>query len=109
MRSAASWLMGLLFAGAMSQALAVSGEDCVQCHDKVTPGQVSDWQQSKHAGAGVSCIDCHRVPGDSPMATQHATIVTNRQHRSELDRAGVGVECGTNSSAGESTRLGEKR
>lgn len=32
---------------------------CARCHEG-KPGQV-DWQFSPHAGAEVSCIDCHRV------------------------------------------------
>ncbi|MEE4191525.1 MAG: multiheme c-type cytochrome [Halieaceae bacterium] len=68
-----SWWAGILWVLA-SQASALSGEACVACHSKVTPGQVVDWEQSKHAAAGISCIDCHQVDKDSPMATQHATL-----------------------------------
>ena len=78
---------------AVSPAAAVSGEDCVSCHSKVTPGQVTDWQASKHAGAGVSCIDCHQVPADSPMATQHATLKRSDVHVSVLVSPAVCAGC----------------
>ncbi len=38
---------------------SVSAEDCVTCHEKETPGAVSDWKLSKHFEEEVSCDDCH--------------------------------------------------
>ncbi|MBU0498818.1 MAG: hydroxylamine oxidoreductase [Gammaproteobacteria bacterium] len=37
------------------------GEECVQCHEAVTPGIVADWRNSRHAKAGerVWCSGCH--------------------------------------------------
>ena len=46
----------LLFAG---NALA---DKCIDCHSKISPGQVQDWKVSKHSSEDVSCVDCH---GDS--------------------------------------------
>ena len=43
---------------------------CIQCHAKKTPGIVEAWKDSRMAHAGVSCYDCHVVPGTSPMASQ---------------------------------------
>jgi len=53
--------------GALSCALlcwlmagsALAGDLCVDCHTKVSPGQVQDWQASKHAGEDVTCSTCH--------------------------------------------------
>lgn len=47
---------------------AAGDDTCVQCHSKaeVTPLQVADWKQSKHAEQGVTCDVCH---GD-----QHQTM-----------------------------------
>lgn len=53
--------------GALSCALlcwlmagsALAGDLCVDCHTKVSPGQVQDWQSSKHAGEDVTCSTCH--------------------------------------------------
>ncbi len=38
---------------------AVENNACVQCHLKVTPGQVADWQSSRHFEEGIVCSDCH--------------------------------------------------
>ncbi|QKF82677.1 multiheme c-type cytochrome [Halarcobacter ebronensis] len=46
------------------------GKSCVECHAKETPGMVNDWKESRHGHVGISCIDCHQVKKDSPMATQ---------------------------------------
>jgi hydroxylamine dehydrogenase len=32
---------------------------CIDCHQKITPGIVSDWQLSKHSENGVDCSGCH--------------------------------------------------
>jgi hypothetical protein len=33
----------------------VSAQVCVECHKKVTPGIVNDWQLSKHHKNKISC------------------------------------------------------
>ncbi|MEH6571116.1 MAG: multiheme c-type cytochrome, partial [Halioglobus sp.] len=77
---------GLLFAGTSAGSLATvktlkidrglsaEGKACITCHQQNTPGQVADWKDSRHAHAGISCIDCHRVPEDAPTATRHANV-----------------------------------
>lgn len=40
---------------------------CVDCHTKVTPHVVSDWQLSKHSKNGVDCSACH---GDKHTSNQ---------------------------------------
>jgi len=44
---------------------------CVECHAKLTPGHVNDWKDSRHGHVGVSCLDCHVVKKDNPMAGQN--------------------------------------
>ena len=34
-------------------------QPCLDCHKKVTPNIVSDWQLSKHSQGGVDCAACH--------------------------------------------------
>ncbi len=46
-------LIGIMFVG------TVWGADCVQCHNKVTPGVVNDWKLSKHFVEDVGCETCH--------------------------------------------------
>jgi hydroxylamine dehydrogenase len=38
---------------------AVSAQVCVDCHKKVTPNIVSDWQLSKHSQNKIDCMSCH--------------------------------------------------
>jgi hydroxylamine dehydrogenase len=37
----------------------VFAQTCVDCHKKVTPNIVSDWELSKHSKTGVDCAVCH--------------------------------------------------
>ncbi len=46
----------------------VSNQQCLMCHKTMDPGIVSDWEHSKHAKAGVGCVQCHVVPKDYPTA-----------------------------------------
>lgn len=69
-------------AGALAQT-APPAPDCVTCHMKSTPALVMEWKHSRHAGADVSCIDCHRAEQGEPDAWQHqgswiSTLVTPR-------------------------------
>lgn len=38
---------------------AAFAQECVDCHQKVTPNIVSDWQLSKHSQNDVGCSVCH--------------------------------------------------
>ncbi|NOX19179.1 MAG: cytochrome C [Chlorobi bacterium] len=44
----------------------ISAQNCIDCHTKVTPNIVKDWQLSKHSKNDVDCSTCH---GD-----QHTTM-----------------------------------
>jgi len=46
---------------------AAAAQDCLQCHGKVTPNIVSDWQLSRHNVEGVACTECH---GDQHMSAE---------------------------------------
>jgi len=69
----------------VSSALA---QVCVNCHKKVTPGIVSDWELSKHNRMGIDCSVCHgdrhtsskdaanaKIPTPETCATCHKTRV----------------------------------
>jgi formate-dependent nitrite reductase cytochrome c552 subunit len=43
----------LLFAG------GAQADSCIDCHTKISPGQVQDWKVSKHSSEDVGCVDCH--------------------------------------------------
>jgi hydroxylamine dehydrogenase len=60
-------------------ALLVSGafaQDCVDCHRKVTPDIVSDWQLSKHSRNDVQCSACHGNQHVSEKDVRQALIPT---------------------------------
>ena len=82
-----SWL--ILFAVALlpvfgrAQAPKVSpeGQQCLDCHEKGTPGAVQQWRSSAHAAKGVDCYACHKAAENDPAAFEHyglkiAVIVT---------------------------------
>ncbi|NOX24832.1 MAG: hydrogenase [Deltaproteobacteria bacterium] len=46
----------------------VTTSKCLMCHKRRDQGIVADWQHSKHAKAGVGCVDCHVVPKGYPTA-----------------------------------------
>lgn len=50
--------MVVLLLGALSGG-AWAKESCVDCHTKVTPNIVKDWQLSKHSQEEVDCSVCH--------------------------------------------------
>ena len=59
-------------------------KECVDCHKIEQPGILNDWKDSRHAHAGVTCVDCHMVEADSPMATQHETLIGTEHYISVL-------------------------
>jgi hypothetical protein len=40
-------------------AATAVAQDCVDCHDEISPGIVADWRTSAHAREDVSCDACH--------------------------------------------------
>jgi hydroxylamine dehydrogenase len=39
---------------------------CIECHKVVHPGIFSDWANSRHASANVTCYDCHKAESFDP-------------------------------------------
>ena len=37
----------------------LAAQNCVNCHKKITPNIVTDWQLSKHSENEVDCSVCH--------------------------------------------------
>ncbi len=48
-------LSALMLAG----GTCLAGDSCIDCHSKISPGQVQDWRVSKHAKNDISCSVCH--------------------------------------------------
>jgi len=61
-----SWIL-ILFSLSFFSSASVASEVCVDCHKKVTPSIVSDWQLSKHSQSGIECSVCH---GDLHKSSQ---------------------------------------
>ncbi len=51
-------LMASLFAVCFGSG-AIAANKCIECHKKVSPGQVKDWSVSKHAENDITCDVCH--------------------------------------------------
>ena len=79
----------------IDRRLSKVGKGCIDCHQKVSPGPVADWKESRHAHVGVSCIDCHQVPADSPTATQHEDLKGTDVYISVLVSPDVCGKCHT--------------
>jgi hypothetical protein len=64
----------------LAAAIALSGssyaQECVDCHKKVTPHIVSDWQLSKHSLNAVDCSVCHGDEHQSATDVAKAKIPT---------------------------------
>ncbi len=69
---------------------ADAGTDCIDCHQKLSPGQVMDWQSSKHAENEVTCLDCHgnahKTAEDAIKAVLPDERVCGECHEEQLDQ-----------------------
>jgi hydroxylamine dehydrogenase len=63
-------LLSLIFVAASSAQV------CVECHKKVTPNIVSDWQLSKHSKNKIDCSECHGNQHKSAQDVSKAKIPT---------------------------------
>ncbi len=51
--------------------LSKEASSCVACHSTTNQGIMHDWKNSRHAHAGVSCVDCHKKTKKHSMAKKH--------------------------------------
>lgn len=75
-------------------AIPVKSQQCVDCHQKSSPGIIDHWRLSTHAEKGVGCVECHQAQHGDVDAFDHygaliATIVTPRDcsrcHKKEAE------------------------
>lgn len=43
----------------IDRSISPAGIACIQCHKQAHPAIFSDWANSRHANANITCIDCH--------------------------------------------------
>ena len=51
-------------------------QECIECHERVTPGTVLDWRASKHAASDVACDVCHGADHTSAEDVERVRIPT---------------------------------
>jgi hypothetical protein len=75
---ATAGLVLLLFAAAppAKAAKAAAPNACVDCHQKVSPNLVADWQASKHKDNDIACATCHGSAHSTADDAAKATIPT---------------------------------
>lgn len=57
-----------------AQAVKATGK-CAQCHRRETPAVVHQFEMSRHAKKGITCLDCHRaVKGQKSVSHRGFTI-----------------------------------
>ena len=64
-------------------AIPATSMNCVECHQKSTPGIIDHWKGSTHAVKGVGCVECHKaekgdIDGFDHYGAHIATVVTPR-------------------------------
>ncbi len=57
----------MIFVGSLFLTSSALAQQCLDCHKKITPNIVSDWQLSKHSPNEVDCSTCH---GDQHKSAQ---------------------------------------
>jgi hydroxylamine dehydrogenase len=55
--------VGLFFllSSCLSAQISQESQNCLACHEAVSPGIVGQWRQSKHPQVKVGCFECHQA------------------------------------------------
>ena len=61
---------------ALSAWASAQGSACIECHKKVSPNIVADWQLSKHSQSDVGCAVCHGADHVSAHDSAKAKVPT---------------------------------
>lgn len=83
----ALFLLMILYAGrpldgaGRPKAAGADSKACIDCHRSTSPALVMEWERSRHAQAGIGCLDCHSANEGDVDAWMHrgariATLVT---------------------------------
>ncbi len=72
MRLSAAALLLVLVVGLAGSASAEDAS-CITCHRGISPGQVADWESSRHATMKITCSFCH---GSDHMSAEDAHLAS---------------------------------
>jgi hydroxylamine dehydrogenase len=50
----------------IERSMAPEAQACLQCHKLESPALFTDWANSRHASAGITCLDCHQAEEHDP-------------------------------------------
>ena len=87
-------LVGIACAALAPGAARAADSTCVTCHKTPNTGQadlVKAWEESVHAGAGVSCADCHG--GDASQAETERAMAPAAGFKGTIRKADVPALC----------------
>jgi hydroxylamine dehydrogenase len=70
-----TWILAIALL-TLSTGLALA-DDCVKCHEEITPNIVIDWKLSQHSKEDVTCSDCH---GDGHSSEEDVAKVETITH-----------------------------
>lgn len=83
--------------GGLTQTAFARGNapaQCIQCHRKLTPSLVKDWERSSMAGSGMDCTQCHGSAHtnetDSKKAVMPNIKVCGTCHKKQAERFTMG-------------------
>ena len=82
-------------------------QTCIACHQRqATPLVVEQWEQSRHAAAGIACFECHQADKSRSEAFQHygqmiAVIVSPKRCGTCHDEEVKQFEASHHAAAGE--------
>jgi len=84
-------VLGVMFAAFCFTDIAVAKEEkCITCHRGTSPGQVADWEASKHSGEDVTCSTCHgdkhKKAKDAQLAVLPDETVCAECHEEQLEQ-----------------------
>ena len=82
-------IIWMLAVALMASQTAIA-DDCVDCHVKVSPNIVTDWENSKHHQENVDCRSCHKGSHESAEDVANIRTVTaktcGRCHEERLEQ-----------------------
>ena len=63
----------------LERAMPKTAVACIECHKRESPAIFTDWANSRHASANITCLDCHQVDKHDPGVSQ--------EHYKQYERA----------------------